>query len=264
MAMHKSPGINKILYLYIGEPNVVRAAMSKLFYFAALFIAIAGYSQTQPRQAIVGKVTAGLFPLKDILVINISSQREVRTDSIGFFKIAVRAGDSIAVTAPKITTKNFVLSESDIKSNFLHVEASPSYELEEVVINSYSHINSVSLGIVPAGMKLPTVAERRLSAGSSDPLGGLINLITGKTKMLKMNLEIERREFALSRLENLFDDTFFTEELKLEKDLVAGFKYYVVENSKIRYELQVGERGIVAFLLVDLAREYIKMVSDEE
>jgi hypothetical protein len=238
--------------------------MSKLFCFVALFVVFATYSQTQPRQLLMGKVTASLFPIKDALVINMSSQREVRTDSLGFFKIAVRVGDSIAVTGSKITTKYLVLNESNLKDNFLHVEASPSYEMEEIVIDSYSHINSVSLGIVPAGMKLPTVAERRLNAGSSDPLGGLINLISGKTKMLKMNVEIEKREFALDKLNELFDDSFFIEELKLTKELIAGFKYYVVESKKIRDELKLGEKGIVAFSLADLAREYIKMVSDEE
>ncbi len=218
----------------------------------------------EQREKLLGRVVTGLYPVRGVLVVNISAQREVRSDSLGFFNLPVKAGDSIAVRDSKIIPKDFLLTENDmVQSPFIIETESTAYELEEVVINEYAHINSVSLGIIPHDIKLPTVAERRLKAGSSDPLGSLINVLSGRNKMLKRDVETEKKIMALEKLDLLFEDSFFIDELKIAKDLVKSFKYYVIEDKKLREMLNLDEEGLVKFKLAALAKEYLNIAKSE-
>ena len=236
----------------------------KLLLILLLLASVKGYSQS-PRQVVKGKLVYGDYIINDVLIVNLSSQKEVRTDSLGDFTIAVKTGDTLVTDSYKIWPKRIVLTEGQLKENLLLIDVElKSYELEEIIIDATPKITSESLGLIPKGMKMPTVAERRLRAGTRDPVSAVVNVFSGKGKMLKMNVEIEKKETAFNTLGDLFEDSFFVDELKIAKEFVSGFKYYAVESKKIQDMLKSKDEGLIKFALTNLAVEYLKLLSDEK
>ena len=232
---------------------------SKLLYIVLLWLPLLAIAQE--RENIKGRVYSGNISMKDVLVVNNSAQIETRTDSLGNFTLKAKINDLLIVSDYKLEIRKIRYTPDLVRDGFIQLEVKMNAnELDEVVIN-HSTITSQSLGL-PMG-KAYTVQERRLRAGSSDPLGSLINILSGRMKMLKRSVEIEKREIALDKLDELFDTAFYTEQLKIEADKVNGFKYYAVENDKLREELKTAKAGTIKFTLAELAEEY-KKISNEE
>ena len=93
-------------------------------------------------------------------------------------------------------TQDAQLFSGTIRENLLFVKLEPLLNnLEEITVIEYKNINAVALGIVPAGQKTYTPAERKLytATGGGNRYGlstavsldGIINGISGRTKMLK-------------------------------------------------------------------------------
>ncbi len=232
----------------------MRNSLALLFFMIPLLVL------SQERQAVKGRVYSGSLGVKEALVVNFTTQAETKADSLGNFSLAVQTGDLLIVSNYAIETKKIRFTPDLVKNGLLLLEVNMTVEeLEEVVIQR-SRITSESLGI-PMG-KAYTVQERRLRAGSSDPIGSLINLLSGRTKMLKANVELEKKVTAKETLDD-FPDSFYIEELKLGQEQIAGFKFYAAENEKLREELKNGDTGTAKFTLAALAGEY-KNVSNEK
>lgn len=227
---------------------------SKLAQILLLIMPILSWAQD--RHAVKGRVYSGSLGVKDVLVVNNNAQAETRTDSLGNFTINAKVGDLLIVSDFKVETKKIRYTPDIIKNGILLLEVKmAAAELEEVVINR-STITSESLGI-PMG-KAYTVQERRLRAGTSDPIGSIINMLSGRTKMLNANVNLEKRVTAKETLDGLFDNSYYIDELKLNKEQIAAFKFYAVENEKLREELKGGNETMIKFNLTLLSEEYKK------
>lgn len=150
-------------------------------------------------------------------------------------------------------------------------------ELNEVVINKHSNITAENLGIIPKDQVKLTTAERRLQTagefkpimllgllGGSVPLDPLINAITGRTKMLKKDLAVERKEFLMVKLGNLFEDKYYVETLKIPEELIKGFQYYCIENPDFARSLKEKNKTMTMFLIVGLASEFNKNQANDK
>lgn len=212
--------------------------------------------QAQERTAIKGRVYTGVLGISDMLVVNFSAQTETRTDSLGYFTIKAKMGDLLILSDHRIETRKIRYTPDLIKKGIAQLDVvMTATEIEEVSITR-SKITSQSLGI-PMG-KAYTPEQRRLRTGSSDPLGYMINVLSGRLKMLKANVKTEKKVMALENLDALFDENFYLEELKLDKEQIGGFKYYAVEDETLRYELINGNIGTIKFKLAALAVKYKK------
>jgi hypothetical protein len=141
-------------------------------------------------------------------------------------------------------------------------------ELEEVIVNKHPEINAVSLGISPKGIKQYTPAERKLATASSAKLNPqgldpLINAISGRTKMLKKELEVEKKERLLAYIGALFDDEYYGETLKIPAKYIKGFQYYCVEEEEFAKSLRSKNKAMIKLLIVPLAEKYNKIIADE-
>lgn len=141
-------------------------------------------------------------------------------------------------------------------------------ELEEVIVNKHPEINAVSLGISPKGIKQYTPAERKLATASSAKLNPqgldpLINAISGRTKMLKKELEVEKKERLLAYIGALFDDEYYTQTLKIPANYIKGFQYYCVEEEEFAKSLRSKNKAMIKLLIVPLAEKYNKIITDE-
>lgn len=217
-----------------------------------------------------GKVVSESLNLEDIHVINRSQKKGTVTLQGGYFTLNAKVSDTIIFSAVHLKAVQHIVTKDDFGKNlfFVNMEMMIS-ALDEVVMVQYKNINAVALGIIPAGQKTYTPAERKLytatgggniyGLSTSVSLDGIINGISGRTKMLKKEVQVEKKEFFLESIRLDFNDNYFTEKLKIPQDYISGFLYYLVENRNFVYIYNKNNKTATEFALAGLSVEYLKL-----
>jgi len=81
---------------------------------------------------------------------------------------------------------------------------------------------------------------------------------------LKRELEVEKRERLIIRLESYFEDAFFINSLKIPKEYVNGFKFYVVEDINLAEALTSKNKVRATFILGELSQEFLTYLNSYE
>jgi hypothetical protein len=219
------------------------------------------YSQT----VLNGKVVSEAYQLDNIVVINLTNNANTITIKDGYFSIVAKPNDTLMFSGMQINGIQLKLKPSDFSESLFFVKLKPKInQLDEVLVKKYEGLDAVELGILSKPAKKFSPAERRINeatTGGGVPLNPIINAITGRTKMLKKELKVEKEISLLARLEALYEDEFYTESLKIDPDYISGFRHYVVGNEKIKMALKARNKTMVTFLLSDLAEEYKKLIN---
>ncbi|WP_241258588.1 hypothetical protein [Flavobacterium sp. Sr18] len=250
--------------------------MIRILYLFLAFTITNVWSQDASRRKLNGKVTADVSVLEGIYVINKKTEKASITDRDGNFFIQAAAGDTLLFTAPQFKETLLLLTQDDFEQGVLYVKVTPIVnQLREVIVRN--GINASSLGIIPRGQKTYTPAERKLytasdlnaSANAGSMMGGsvsadpLLNWISGRTKMLKKEVEIEKKESYLRQLENLFTADYFVSKLKIPSEYVKGFEYYSIENERFVTVLKSKNVTMTTFLIGELATKYKEIIAGE-
>ena len=209
-----------------------------------------------------GKVNADMTNLEGIFVINLKTENASITDREGYFSIKAAVGDTLLLSAYQFKSVKIALTPEHLQTNVFFVEMKPIMnELKEVVVSRYPNISAEALGIIPNGIKKYTPAERKLATASSGfGLDPLLNLMSGRTNMLKKELEVEKKETFLAQLESMFDQNHLVNTLHIPTIYVKGFLYFAVENPKFTKVLETKNHTSIEFLLAELARQYLEIV----
>lgn len=209
-----------------------------------------------------GKVNADMTNLEGIYVINLKTENASITDREGYFSIKAAVGDTLLLSAYQFKSVKIALTPEHLQTNVFFVEMKPIMnELKEVVVSRYPNISAEALGIIPNGIKKYTPAERKLATASSGfGLDPLLNLMSGRTNMLKKELEVEKKETFLAQLESMFDQNHLVNTLHIPTIYVKGFLYFAVENPKFTRVLETKNHTSIEFLLAELARQYLEIV----
>jgi thymidylate kinase len=101
-------------------------------------------------------------------------------------------------------------------------------------------------------------------AGGSISADPLFNFFSGRTAMLKKEIEVEKKESYLVLLEKMFDTNHFVNKLKIPLAYVKGFQYFAVENPKFTIILNSKNKTATEFLLGELATKYNEMIAGEK
>lgn len=239
--------------------------MVKFFCSIFFFIISQLYSQNQVPRRIEGKVAADFSNLEGIYVVNTSSEKSTTTNSEGHFSIEAKVGEALLLSAMNFKEVKIVLSESDFSKKWLVVSMQPIVnELKEVIVGS-SSISAESLGIIPYGQKKYTPAERKIfTATSGFGIDPILNLISGRTNMLKKELEIEKKEGYLIQLENLFQPDFYIHSMHIPQLHVKGFLYFLVENPKFISVLKTKNRTAIEFSMSELAVQFNEIIASKK
>lgn len=248
--------------------------MLKKYFYTILFFAFfsIGFSQ---RVELSGKVRAYTNDLEGVHVINLNSNSSTTTQSGGYFKIFVQENDTLQFSAVHLEAKKVILNYTDVKSElfFVNMELA-NYNLNEVVVKS-SDINAVSMGILSKPAKKYTPAERRLytaTDGGTTTIGlstavsldRIINSISGRTSMLKKEVAVERKEYTLRKLNEWFEESFYTNELKIPADYVKGFQYYLVENTPFEDAVKTKNKTLATFIMGEIAALYLEVINEKK
>ncbi len=211
-----------------------------------------------------GKLLQGRFIIKSatpdsIHVVNLNTEKETLSDKNGAFTIRAHEGDVLVLKNERVDMMRKIIEEDDYKNGFFVVNmTSTAIQLNQVDIDAYHGINAVALGIISKPAKKYTPAERRLYTATSSQLDALLNLLSGRTKMLKNNVKVEKNIFLLEQLDGLFPDSYYTENLCIEKDMIKGFHYFVVEDKMFTDALNEKNKSLAAFRLIELAQDFNK------
>ena len=236
------------------------------------------WSQAPTRIVLNGRVASNTSDLECIYVINAQTEAMTKTNESGAFSIEARSGDELVFSSIQFKENRVLLTpESFSDLNFTVKLTMVMYQLQEVVVRNYSGINAVSLGIIPGGQKSYTEAERKLRTATdlnpSASVGGmvgasvsadpLLNFFSGRTKMLKKEVAVEKKELLMKLLEKMFTLEHFVDRLKIPLEYVKGFEYYAVDNDKFTVVLNSKNKTSTEFLLGELAVKYKEIIASE-
>lgn len=236
------------------------------------------FGQTVGEKLVHGKIIVESHPIAGVTIINLVNEKSAVSDSNGEFFILAKADDLLVFTSINLEYYRRQIDEEDLKQDLLIIKMTAKItELEEVIVNKHPEINAVALGISPKGIKKYTPAERRLKTagdfkpiqllgilGGSMPVDPILNAISGRTTMLKKELEVEKKEHLLMLLNSLYDETYYTKKLKIPLDYIKGFQYYSVEDENFAKSLKSKNKTLIMFLIVPLAQKYNQIISDEK
>ena len=190
--------------------------------------------------------------LEGIHVINKTSYRYTTTDQNGMFIVEGKLSDSLYFSSIQHLPKTVVLTAQHINSKFITVSLSESINaLDEVVIGTVltGDLNSdisnsevdrpidfYDLGIPGYTGPRMNLSERRLFEADAGPLvtglglnfSKLLNMISGRTKMLKEQLKLDNDKQTIQHIKDVVGPLFFkTNELKEEKRM--EFYYFCAD-----------------------------------
>ena len=237
--------------------------MIRLFFFILFWCTTTLFGQNNGVVVCRGKVNAEMTELEGIYVINLNTENATITDSKGFFTINAKVGDSLLLSSVQFKSVNKIITTQDLSSLFFVNMYPIMNELKEVVVKR-PNVSAESLGIIPYGQKKYTPAERKIvTATSGFGIDPILNLFSGRTAMLKKELEVEKKEGYLVQLENLFDKNHYVNTLHIPSDYVKGFMYFAVENPKFTRVLKTKNRTSIEFLMSELATQYIQIITPQ-
>ena len=252
--------------------------IQKITCFLIVVLGQTCWSQIQERSVFNGKIVSNTADLEGVYVINAKTEETVTTDTSGSFSILAKADDLLIFSSINFKEKRVLLKPEDFSNlNFTVNLNLVMYQLQEVVVKRYDNINAENLGIIPAGQKKYTAAERKLQtatalnatanagtmAGGSISADPLLNFFSGRTAMLKKEAAVEKKEFFMKMLENMFSVEHFVERLKIPAEYVKGFEYFAIENEKFTVILNSRNKTSTEFLLGELAVKYKEIIAGE-
>jgi hypothetical protein len=231
--------------------------------FLFLFCQIT-FGQIVGEKLLHGKIVVESGNVGGVTVINLVNEKTAISDGNGDFFILAKAEDLLVFTSVNLEYYRRIIEEEDLKPDVLNIKMTAKItELEEVIVNKHTEINAVSLGISAKGIKHYTPAERRLFTANSTPVDALLNLMSGRTAMLKKGIEVEKKEYLLAKIDVLFEDDYYVNTLKIPTDYVKGFQYYCVEDEKFATSLRSKNKTMAMFLIVPLAEKYNEIIACE-
>lgn len=242
--------------------------------FFLIVLSQAVWSQKQERTILNGKIASHSNDLEGVYVVNAQTEAMVTTNASGAFSIEAKEGDELIFSSIQFKENRVLLVPENFSDiNFTVKLGMVMHQLQEVVIKRYDNINAASLGIIPEGQKSFTEAERKLHTatdldahiglGGSISLDPLLNVFSGRTAMLKKEVAVEKKEFFMKLLENMFSLDHFVNRLKIPQEYVKGFEYYAVENDKFTVILNSKNKTSTEFLLGELAEKYKEIIASE-
>lgn len=225
---------------------------------------------SQNDSIIKGKIIVETNDNEGITIVNISNKTNTISGNGGYFKIKAKVNDTIMFSAIHLVAKKHIVTKKDFGKDLLFIKLEIyTRHIKEIMVTNADDINAESLGLVPKGQKKYTPAERRLRTagdwsgtginGALLSLDPLFNALSGRTKQLKAELEVERKEFLQNKINTNFDTEYFTKQLHIPEDYIEGYVFYIVEDPELREAVKAKNKTLITFRMSALAVDYLKL-----
>lgn len=218
-------------------------------------LSLSSFRQNEIRREINGKLltstTENMF-LETVYVYNKQSRNGVLSDSLGNFKIAVRVGDTVAVSAVHIEPNFIVVERMHLNDWFIGISTKLNRQyLDEVLLSNRSLTGALLLDLTQLptnsiitstdlGFPVPkitgTIEERMISSmkisTSGIPLDIVFAALNGELKQLKKRISVDKKAAAYERVLNRMPNSFYTTSLGLkEQDIPHFIDFCQIEKS---------------------------------
>ena len=211
-----------------------------------------GVFTTQAQKVELSGQIISIGELEGIHVINKSSYRYTTTDKKGVFIIEGKLSDSLYFSSIQYIPKTIIVSAAQINNKSITVTLSESINaLDEVLIgtvltgdlnsdisNSEAErpIDFYDLGIPGYTGPRLNLAERRLFEADSGPLftglglnfSKLLNMMSGRTKMLKKHVALDENKQGVQRIKDIVGPLFFSTHELVESRRIE-FYYFCAD-----------------------------------
>gem|GEM_PF-6648220 len=143
-------------------------------------------------------------------------------------------------------------------------------------MTEYTKINAQDLGIIDYKPKSYTPVERKLRPAQLKtidlinfnslliPLDPLLYWATGRTKLLKGELEIEKKELRIKKLNDWFDYEFYINQLSIPGEYVEGFKFFIIYDEELTDYINSNSKVLGNFRITQLADEFLTYLKADE
>ena len=242
--------------------------MKFIFLLLNLAIFTSVYAQ---KVTLSGTVVSNNIPLENVNIVNFSTSEVTNSKTNGAFSLTINMGDTLKISYLGMETILRVINQRELqnpKQTFNMVVVSS--KLDEVKINT---IDAVSLGIIPKKVKPLTSNERKFASESKinsiDLIGlgfrlelvPILNAINGRTKELRNNIKIEKKEAVINHLKFNYSE-YLLSKLKLTEDeQLLQFYYYLVDLKGIEIEVYNQNIKQVNFFLVNKYVEFQNLIN---
>ena len=229
-----------------------------------MFTSAFALAQSTSEKLLHFKIIASGTSVEGVNVLNLVNQKNTISDVNGEFYILAKYDDVLLMTAVNLEIKRKLIEEEDLQLDLIKIKMIPkNTELKEVRVNEYANITSASIGIVPKDQKKYTPAERKLYTAQSGLIDPLINWMSGRTTMLKKEVEVEKKERLLVKLDGQFENQYYIQELKIPEAYIKGFQYFLVEEEEFVKALLAKNKTLMKYLLPKLALKYNNIINYE-
>lgn len=230
-----------------------------------LLIIQIGFSQNNVSKEITGQIYEQSSNVEGVNIINNTTQVTTVSDASGMFSIVVKEGDVLVFSAVNLDPVKRRITAEDLNMVSIVVKmTAKEVELKEVIVNENANITAENLGIIPAGQKKYTPAERKVYTATSTSVDKLLNKISGRTAMLKKEVNVEKKEMLFHKIEYLFEENYYTERLRIPAQDIKGFQLFCVDDADFALSLNTKNKTMSMFLITDLARKYLTILENEK
>lgn len=243
----------------------------KLYFFTGMFLLFLGL-QAQERKPLNGIILGYDAPLENVHIKNVTTGNYALSNVKGEFSLLSAQKDTLLISHVSMTDVVKFLSEADVAQDPLIINmVNFSNELKEITINQNSGINAVSEGIIPRKIEKLSVNERRLEQAGDfkfihllSILGGnlqidpILNAINGRTKKLKKNIAIEKKEEQIAILEFGYME-YMKENMGLKEEEIAKLITFCVEEKNIQNVINSKNDGVMHLFLLESWFNYKKL-----
>lgn len=239
-------------------------------YLHILFLLLSQFVVSQNDSILKGKIIVETNDNEGITIVNISNKTNTISGNGGYFKIKAKLNDTIMFSAIHLIGKKHIVTKKDFGKDLLFIKLDIyTRHIKEIMVTNADDLTAESLGLVPKGQKKYTPAERRVKtagdwsgtgiAGALFSLDPMLNAISGRTKKLKSELEVERKEFLQSKINANFDSEYIINQLHIPEEYVEGYIFYIVEDTDLKAAAKAKNKTLITFRMSALAVEYLKL-----
>jgi hypothetical protein len=239
-------------------------------YIQILLLLLSQIVVSQNDSIIKGKIIVETNDNDGITIVNISNKTNTISGNGGYFKIKAKVNDTIMFSAIHLVGKKHIITKKDFGRDLLFIKLDIyTRHIKEIMVTNADDITAESLGLVPKGQKKYTPAERRVKTagdwsgngidGGILSLDPLFNAISGRTKQLKAELEVERKEFLQYKINSNFDSEFIMNQLHIPEEYIEGYVFYIVEDTELKAAAKAKNKTLISFRMSALAVDFLKL-----
>lgn len=207
-------------------------------------------------------------------IVNLSTNATAVSNENGYFTIEVKLNDALKISHIQYEEFYVKIDETTLKNKVITIKLNAkNYELDNVNIVK---LDAQKLRIINYTPKKYTVAERRLrTAGQFKPyqlilipFGGMpldpvFNAISGRTAMLKKEVEIEKKEKLVEQLNLSYTDAVLQTKYHIPQEYTEGFRYFLAENAEFSNLYKLSNSIKTDLKMSELSVEYLKIINEK-